>query len=204
MSFPSSSIGDGTTGGGNKKRNIVNITTERKRNSSIAGANFGANNKKTTNTATTAGNSNGGRGAKTTLASLLRYIEGCELIVELKTGKRHRGRLVSADDNMNMMLEETTGENQEGGEKPQRNNPKANAGVKTASTSSSVAAALTTTATASPQTLPKQHRNNHINIRGSNVRYIQFPDNADLPMLISSGRERERNAAKKYQKTKRK
>jgi small nuclear ribonucleoprotein (snRNP)-like protein len=39
-----------------------------------------------------------------TLASLLRYMEGYEIIVELKTGRRVRGMLVSADDNMNMTL----------------------------------------------------------------------------------------------------
>mmetsp|Transcript_5357 Transcript_5357/g.13459 ORF Transcript_5357/g.13459 Transcript_5357/m.13459 type:complete len:153 (+) Transcript_5357:150-608(+) len=114
--------------------------------------------------------------ARTTLGSLLKYMEGYEVIVELKTGKRHRGLLVSADDNMNLILEEDSGAND--GNEPQGG---------------------TTTAVApSPLLVP-----NPRNIRGSKIRYIHFPDNANLPVMIRSGRERERNASKKYQKTKR-
>ena len=32
-------------------------------------------------------------------------MEGYEVIVELKTGKRHQGRLTAGDDNVNLMLE---------------------------------------------------------------------------------------------------
>ena len=114
---------------------------------------------------------------KTTLGSLLKYMEGYEIIVELKTGNRHLGRLLSADDNMNLMLEEK-GEDQ--------GDVQSNAeGSATASAIGDSAIPLTP------------------NIRGSKIRYIHFPDNANLPMLVRSGRERERNAAKKYQKTKR-
>ena len=110
---------------------------------------------------------------KTTLGSLLKYMEGYEIIVELKTGKRHRGRLLSADDNMNLMLEEQIEDQDD---------------VISNTKGGNLLAA------ANPSTR---------NIRGSKIRYIHFPDNANLPMLVRSGRERERNAAKKYQKTKR-
>ncbi len=114
---------------------------------------------------------------KATLGSLLKYMEGYEVIVELKTGKRHQGRLISADDNMNLMLEEEDDNDED-------NNDDDN---KKGKTDDSAAISIPLTQ----------------NIRGSKIRYIHFPDNANLPMLVQSGRERERNAAKKYQKTKR-
>lgn len=43
-----------------------------------------------------------------------------------------------------------------------------------------------------------------LDIRGPNIRYIHFPDNADLTALVRSGAERERNAANRYKRTKRK
>ncbi len=122
---------------------------------------------------------------KTTLGSLLKYMEGYEIIVELKTGKRHRGRLLSADDNMNLMLEEQVEDQDD-----VQSNTK---GIR-----SGDALAATETTAQSDSIIPLTR-----NIRGSKVRYIHFPDNANLPMLVRSGRERERNAAKRYQKTKR-
>ena len=111
---------------------------------------------------------------KATLGSLLKYMEGYEVIVELKTGKRHRGRLVSADDNMNLTLEEEAKAEEDD-----------EATRKDAASIAAISIPITR------------------NIRGSKIRYIHFPDNANLPMLVRSGKERERNAAKKYQKTKR-
>jgi small nuclear ribonucleoprotein (snRNP)-like protein len=116
--------------------------------------------------------------ARTTLGSLLKYMEGYEVIVELKTGRRHRGKLASADDNMNLMLEEEETENNNGDS--EKGDPSGES------------------STNAPLRLPLTR-----NIRGSKIRYLHFPDNANLPMLVKSGRERERNAAKKYQKTKR-
>lgn len=121
--------------------------------------------------------------AKTTLASLLKYMEGYEVIVELKTGRRHRGRLTSADNNMNLMLqEEESGGNDKKGVD--------GSGSKIGPTKSNN----------NPPPLPIAITRN---IRGSGIRYVHFPDNANLTSLVRSGRERERNAAKKYQKTKR-
>uniref|UniRef100_A0A7S4AM83 Sm domain-containing protein n=1 Tax=Pseudo-nitzschia australis TaxID=44445 RepID=A0A7S4AM83_9STRA len=99
-------------------------------------------------------------------------MEGYEVIVELKTGRRHRGRLTSADDNMNLMLEEAGDDDKDEHENKGK--------------------------TMDMPRIPIR------NIRGSSVRYVHFPDNADLTALVRSGRERERNAARRYQKTKRK
>lgn len=41
-----------------------------------------------------------------TIGSILRYFVGMELQVELKTGRTYAGRLQSADDGMNLLLEE--------------------------------------------------------------------------------------------------
>ena len=112
-----------------------------------------------------------------TLGSLLKYMEGYEIIVELKTGKRHRGCLLSADDNMNVILKQE--------EKEQHNNSASATSEKSNNQILSI--------------LPQSS----IHIRGSKIRYIHFPDNANLHAIMGSGRERERNAAKKYQKTRR-
>ena len=42
------------------------------------------------------------------LASLLRFFEGMELAVELKTGRTYRGVLSSADEYMNLTLDDAT------------------------------------------------------------------------------------------------
>jgi small nuclear ribonucleoprotein (snRNP)-like protein len=108
-----------------------------------------------------------------TLGSLLKYMEGMEMIVELKTGKRLHGTLSSADNDMNLTLEQTNDNalHQKGDE---------------------------------DHDLDQQIHLLTVHIRGSNIRCIQFPDNADLKGLISSGVERERAAANKYKRGKRK
>lgn len=121
--------------------------------------------------------------ARTTLGSLLKYMEGYEVIVELKTGNRHRGHLLSADDNMNLILEE-----EEEGESSSNDAREPQSGQQSIRSGKGTVGLL-----------PGLVRN----IRGSKIRYIHFPDNANIPVLIRSGRERERNASKKYQKTKR-
>lgn len=86
------------------------------------------------------------------------------MIVELKTGKRIRGTLLSADNNMNVTLD-----------KPQKDTEE-----------------------------DEIELLDNIDIRGSNVRLIQFPDNADLHGTIATGIEREKAAANKYKRGKRK
>jgi small nuclear ribonucleoprotein (snRNP)-like protein len=156
-----------------------------------------------TNTGGSAGakgrhNNNNNGDARTTLGSLLKYMEGYEVIVELKTGKRHRGRLASADDNMNLMLED---EKEEEEEQQQQQG-----GIEEAGNKSDGGSIDTNTNNNNNNNTPARQLFSMPvtrNIRGSKIRYVHFPDNANLPMLVRSGRERERNAANKYQKTKR-
>jgi small nuclear ribonucleoprotein (snRNP)-like protein len=119
------------------------------------------------------------KNVSTTLGSLLTYMEGIELIVELKTGRRFRGTLSSADDYMNLTLDDA----EEQGGKP---------GNKKEDYSSSEGASTTELTNDNMNILTA------LNIRGSNIRYIHFPDNADLSSLVRTGTERERSAANKY------
>ena len=161
--------GDGGGGGGKRKRDASN---------SSSGGNNNNNNAKQKS----GGGANNIDTSKTTLSSLLKYMEGYEIIVELKTGIRHRGRLTSADDNMNLTLEEEDDDDDDDDQEHKNNNEK-------------------------KKECNKQNPvvvNIERNIRGSNIRYIHFPDNANLSSVFQSGREREKNASQKYQKTKRK
>ena len=141
---------------------------------------------------------------KASLSSLLRYMEGMELIVELKTGRRYRGTLSSADDAMDLILNNCT-----------------EVGKQTSSSSSSSSSqGEESTITASTTNNNNNNNNNSGNeetnilkissldammsIRGSNIRCIHFPDNADLKGTVASGIERERAASNKYKRGKRK
>ena len=118
------------------------------------------------------------KGGPKSLGSLLRYMEGMEIIVELKTGKRHRGILTAADEFMNLSLERSE-------EHPSlaKRDYNSSAGMQ-------------------PHNILLD--GGSIDIRGSNIRYIRFPDNADLTSTIKTGVERERAAANKYNRGKRK
>jgi small nuclear ribonucleoprotein (snRNP)-like protein len=118
-----------------------------------------------------------------TIGSLLVYMEGIELIVELKTGRRIRGILSSADEYMNLTLDHTATEEEK---KEQR---------KKEDYSSS---------TGTGENLLIMSSSSMMSIRGSNIRYIHFPDNADLTGLVRAGVDREQTAANKYKRGKRK
>ncbi|OEU17852.1 hypothetical protein FRACYDRAFT_238280 [Fragilariopsis cylindrus CCMP1102] len=171
MSLPSGGDGGGGSGGGKRKRDSSNSS------SSGGGNNNNAKQK-------SGGGANNIDTSKTTLSSLLKYMEGYEIIVELKTGIRHRGRLTSADDSMNLTLEEEEDEEDDDNDQEHKNNNEKK--KKECNKQKTVAV------------------NIERNIRGSNIRYIHFPDNANLSSVFQSGREREKNASQKYQKTKRK
>lgn len=100
-------------------------------------------------------------------------METMEIIVELKTGKRIHGILSSADNNMNLELEQP-----EKSESPTQ-------GYEEGAELNEIFSST-------------------IHIRGSNIRCIQFPDNADLKGQIASGVDREQAAANKYKRGKRK
>ena len=93
------------------------------------------------------------------LASLLRFFEGIECSIELKSGKIYKGYLSSADEAMNIELDDVSVSNSK-----------------------------------------EPSRLAHVHIRGSNIRYIHFPDDADLHGSIKSGIDRERAAANKYKR----
>lgn len=122
------------------------------------------------------------KNASITLGSLLRHMEGIELIVELKTGRRFRGTLASADEYMNLTLDDA----EEQGQK--------NSGIERSDFSSS----------GSTTDVMSGNIATALNIRGSKIRCIHFPDNADLSSLVHAGGERERAAANKYNRGKRK
>ena len=129
--------------------------------------------------------------SKASLSSLLRYMEGMEVIVELKTGRRYRGTLSSADDAMDLILDscseegkKTSSSSQEGKSTTSNNNDDDDQEEKNIFKTSSLDAMM--------------------NIRGSNIRCIHFPDNADLKGTVASGIERERAASNKYKRGKRK
>eukprot|EP00980_Cylindrotheca_fusiformis_P014278 scaffold3791_cov137-Cylindrotheca_fusiformis.AAC.5 len=117
-------------------------------------------------------------GSSKTLGSLLKYMEGMELIVELKTGKRIQGTLSSADNDMNLEMDQEVPRDSAAIAQNQESEPD----------NDELDNILSST----------------IHIRGSNIRCIQFPDNADLKGQIASGMERERAAANKYKRGKRK
>ena len=172
MSLPS-----GGGGGDKRKRDASN---------SSSGGNNNNNNAKQKS----GGGANNIDTSKTTLSSLLKYMEGYEIIVELKTGIRHRGRLTSADDNMNLTLEEEEEDDDDDQDQEHKNNNEKKKECNKQKTNEEIAVVVVV--------------NIERNIRGSNIRYIHFPDNANLSSVFQSGREREKNASQKYQKTKRK
>jgi len=117
--------------------------------------------------------------AHKTLGSLLRYFEGLDIAVELKTGKIYQGTLVAADQDMTVTLDDCTvsrtlpsyAKQQSGDHKNNDNN-------------SSVSILL-----------------HSVQIRGSQVRYIHFLDpSLDLALTVKRGMDRERAASQKYKR----
>lgn len=116
----------------------------------------------------------------TSLPSLLVHMEGIELIVEEKNGKRHQGILSSCDDEMNVSLSVPRNHSQP------------------------MDSEVTTTKNAEQEITTNLLEDSMLYIRGSNVRYIQFPDNANLTEMVRTGVGREQAATQKYNRGKRK
>lgn len=112
----------------------------------------------------------GKRKSSRTLGSLLRYFISCELCVELKTGKIYRGILDASDDSMSLTLLEAT---------------------TIPFISSHQSKQLET---------QSQRQYSLLSIRGSQIRYIHFPDDLNLSLVIKQGMERESAARKQYQR----
>jgi small nuclear ribonucleoprotein (snRNP)-like protein len=146
-----------------------------------------------------------------TLASLLRYFEGYEIIVELKTGKRHQGILEDADDVMNMtlLIQKTSTGSYAVDEFPTRSDPhhqqlQIPSDALPLVVPEDQRSKSTVIWASAKHTQSKQRPSSQLTIRGSQVRYVQFPDNANLSSIVFSGREREQQALNKYRKTVRK
>ena len=135
------------------------------------------------------------------LGSVLRYMEGMEMIVELKTGQRHRGILTSADEFMNLTLSLVERKGTEQGHQPKiedfdLSRPQDDDEHSMTQNDNSTSAGYHT------ETLDDVLSS--VDIRGPKIRYIHFPDNSDLTSMVTMGVERERIAAKKYNRGKRK
>ena len=126
-----------------------------------------------------------------TLSPLIRFFIGIEIGVEVKNGRLYHGFLQDSDDEMNLVL--TTSRTDVGSE----------LGMET-----------TTMATSSRGDGEKSKDEvdpsplgvfqfSKLHIRGSSIRFIHFPDNADLPALIKLGFDRKRAASDKYARGKR-
>jgi small nuclear ribonucleoprotein (snRNP)-like protein len=107
-----------------------------------------------------------------TLGSLLRYFIGCELGVELKTGRIYRGILDASDDSMSLTLSDAW----------LSVNPHQSSSVDDHEQHST------------------SQRHALLSIRGSQIRYIHFPDDANVTAIIKQGVERESAARKQYQR----
>jgi small nuclear ribonucleoprotein (snRNP)-like protein len=137
------------------------------------------------------------------LGSVLRYMEGMEMIVELKTGQRHRGILTSADEFMNLTLSLVERKGTEQDHPPSKmqdfhlSRPKDDDDEHSMPQNDN-----STSAGYHTETLDDVRSS--VDIRGPKIRYIHFPDNSDLTSMVTMGVERERIAAKKYNRGKRK
>jgi len=159
--------------------------------------------KKTTSTISTSTTKQQQKGTKQSLGSILRYMEGMEIIVELKNGKRHRGILTAADEWMNVTLMIHPPEQQQQ-QQPERrhqqhhvdnrNNNDVDDEEQQEDDDDDEIFLFSSSSSSSSS----------IDLRGSRIRYIQFPDNSDLLSIVSVGVERERVAAKRYNRGKRK
>ena len=113
------------------------------------------------------------------LGMLLRHFIGLEITIELKTGRIYSGRLNDADDFMNLVLEKVQPE---------------------ISTSKSLVMDDTyrNSQVSSSAAILNDIDYKLIHIRGPRIRYIHFPDNADLPRLVRVGLDRAKAAKDKY------
>ena len=151
-----------------------------------------------TTTTTTTNNNNNNKKRTTTktssLVSLLPYMEGMEIIVELKTGKMYRGILSSIDgNNMDIILENSYDIHNH--HRNHRQHTTNHHDITTTTTTTTVQVQEEIPATSTTTTC----------IRGPKIRYIHFPEDVvDLNGVIRTGMDRERSAKNMYKRGKRK
>lgn len=127
-----------------------------------------------------------------TITPLIRFFVGLELRVELKNGKSYNGFLHEGDDDMNLVL--TTSRVTDGDDvviDTEINDGDQNDNIDRGEYNNEISTSL------------GEFQFSKLHIRGSQIRYIQFPDNADLSALIKLGLDRKRAAHDKYARGKR-
>jgi small nuclear ribonucleoprotein (snRNP)-like protein len=174
----------------------------------------------------------GGGDGLNNLAPLLRFMEGLDIAVELKNGRIMKGELNQADHQMNLVLERAklVSTNREIPQNPNisdsRSFPHDASGklesdasheqgvdlerqgqgqIELSSNRGNFSSCNTFASSPSRNKIqldPEEY--DLIHIRGTRVRYIFFPDGADIPSLIKSGQSREKAATDRYQRGKRK
>ena len=149
-----------------------------------------------------------------TLTPLLSHFVGLELRVELKNGRCFYGYLEDCDDDMNLTLSSSPSSSPLSSSRDETNT----ASTGFAGETSHVASIdkNTNDEIEIKNTEEKEESANNsnddsmgifqfskIHIRGSTIRYIQFPDNADLSALIRIGFDRKHAAQNRYARGKR-
>lgn len=114
-----------------------------------------------------------------TLGALLKYFVDMPLRVELKSGRMYSGTLSSAEVNMSLTLTDVVQVSPPPSREPQ-----------------------TTLATNSLAAPPVNEAKvlSLVQIRGSTIRYIHFPDHVDLATVVKAGIQREKEARDKYKR----
>ena len=152
----------------------------------------------------------------TTLPPLLRHFKDLPLQVELKNGQTYNGTLHEADDYMNLVLKRASpgniGKNDDDGNLPQHHSLSAslfpNKRLTTLTTLTTSNEGDDANGSLDPSSLDPSPLDpiyyQLLHLRGPSIRYIHFPSNVDLPILIKLGLDRERSAQNKYKRGKRK
>eukprot|EP01083_Nonionella_stella_P002058 5914_1 len=150
------------------------------------------------------------------LSGILRHFVGLDLAVELKNGRIYRGTLMEADDYMNLVISDCTRKANGIAWEVEFLDPKANA-IANANANANANATInhgeggfvpTHMASSTSDRKNEKHGIDEIDfsivhIRGPSIRYVHFPDDADLPRLVKNGIDRVRAAKDRYQRGKR-
>ena len=143
------------------------------------------------------------------IAPLLRHFIGLDIAVEMKNGRSFVGTLHDADDYMNMVL--CNNNALSGNRHAQNNNATSLNNFKATSSAATLYAQKndsnpdiqSTTNILSLKENLNQVEYQLVHIRGPLIRYVHFPDRADLPALIKLGWDRARGAKDRYNRGKR-
>lgn len=140
------------------------------------------------------------KGKASSLCSLLRYFVDLQLIVELKTGRMYKGILQQADSDMSMTLENATLLSPSNYYNTKKRTTRQQRPEKAAERCDDP------TTNIGDDNVAQEENVNHtmlwmtMQIRGSSIRYIHFPDTVDLTAIIKHGMDREKSALNRYKR----